>query len=139
MQTTAATETAVYADASALVKLVLEEPETVALRAYLEASDPPIATSAIAVVEVLRAVRVAGLGGDGLRRARRHLDEADLLDVDRELLEAAVSWTSAHVRSIDAIHLASALRLGARQMLVYDRRLAEAAAAAGVEVLSPGA
>lgn len=68
-----------------------------------------------------------------------HLDEADLVDVDRELLDAAVAWTSARVRSVDAIHLASALRVGARQMLVYDRRLAEAAEAAGLEVLSPGA
>lgn len=128
-----------YADSSALVKLVLEEPETTALRTYLEADDPPIATCTIAVVEVLRAVRVAGLGGEGVHRARRHLDEADLLDLDRELLEAAIPWTSVQVRSIDAIHLASALRIGAREMLVYDRRLAEVAASAGLEVLSPGA
>lgn len=72
-------------------------------------------------------------------RARQELDATELLDVDRELLETAVSWTSARVRSLDAIHLASALRVGAREMLVYDRRLAEAAAAAGLEVLSPGA
>lgn len=87
----------------------------------------------------MRAVRVAGLGAVGARRARAHLDEADLVDVDRELLEAAISWTSARVRSIDAIHLASALRVGVSEILVYDRRLAEAAAAAGLEVLSPGA
>jgi predicted nucleic acid-binding protein len=43
------------------------------------------------------------------------------------------------VRALDAIHLASALRVGAREMLVYDRRLAEAASAAGLQVLSPGA
>ncbi len=44
-----------------------------------------------------------------------HLDEADLVDVDRELLDSAVSWTSARVRSVDAIHLASAVRVGARR------------------------
>jgi predicted nucleic acid-binding protein len=121
------------------VKLVVEEPETAALETLLEQRRPSLATCSIAVVEVLRAVRVAGLGGEGARRARRYLDAAVLLDVDRELIEAAIGWTSAHVRSLDAIHLASALRVGARQMLVYDRRLAEAAAAAGLEVLSPGA
>ena len=50
-----------------------------------------------------------------------------------------MSYSSAHVRSLDAIHLASAVRVGARRMLVYDRRLAEAAEAAGNEVLQPGA
>lgn len=139
MPTTAATEPPVYADAAALVKLVVEEPETLALRAYLEAHDRPLASSALATVEVLRAVRLAGLGGDGARRARQELDETDVVEVDHELLEAAVSWTFARVRSLDAIHLASALRVGAREMLVYDRRLAEAAESAGLEVLRPGA
>ena len=139
MPTTAATDSPVYADASALVKLVVDEPETSALRHFLESHDPSLASSALAVVEVLRAVRVAGLGGDGARRARVELDETDVIELDRELLEAAVSWTSARVRTLDAIHLASALRVGAREMLVYDRRLAEAAESAGLEVISPGA
>lgn len=139
MPTIAGTEPPVYADASALVKLLVAEPETPALRNYLELHDPPLVSSALALVEILRAVRVAGLGGEGARRARAELDETDVVEVDRQLLEAAVSWTSAQVRTLDAIHLASALRVGAREMLVYDRRLAEAASAAGLEVLSPGA
>lgn len=84
-------------------------------------------------------MRIADPGGDGAARARALLDAVELLDLDRDLLDAAVSYTSARVRSLDAIHLASALRVGARQILVYDRRLAEAAAGAGLEVLSPGA
>lgn len=139
MPTTGATETQVYADASALVKLVVEEPETPALRDYLHRRKPELTTSAIALVEVLRAVRVAGLGAEGALRARTHLEEADLVAVDRDLLEAAVGWTSSLVRTGDAIHLASALRAGAGEMLVYDRRLAEAAAAAGLAISSPGA
>ena len=118
---------------------MVEEAETASLHTYLAENVSSLTTCAIAVVEVLRAVRVAGLGAEGARRARTHLEEADLVNVDRELLEFAVSWTSARVRSVDAIHLACALRAGAAQMLVYDRRLAEAAAAAGLEVLSPGA
>ena len=121
------------------MKLVVEEQETSALRSFIESRDPLLSSSALSLVEVLRAVRVAGLGGEGARRAREELDEADIVEVDRELLETAVSWTSAQVRSHDAIHLASALRVGAREMLVYDRRLAEAAESAGLEVISPGA
>lgn len=139
MLTTAATDLRIYVDASALVKLVVEEPESSALRRFVESNRPRLATSELAIVELLRAVRVAAAGADGIRRARQELDAAELIDVDRNLLETAVSWTSARVRSLDAIHLASALRVGAREMLVYDRRLAEAAAAAGLEVLSPGA
>lgn len=139
MLTTAATDLRIYVDTSALVKLVVEEPESSALRRFVESNRPRLATSELAIVELLRAVRVAAAGADGIRRARQELDAAELIDVDRNLLETAVSWTSARVRSLDAIHLASALRVGAREMLVYDRRLAEAAAAAGLEVLSPGA
>lgn len=139
MLTTAATELRIYVDASALVKLVVDEPESPALRRFVESNRPRLATSELAIVELLRAVRVAAAGADGLRRAREELDATELVDVDLNLLETAVSWTSARVRSLDAIHLVSALRVGAREMLVYDRRLAEAAAAAGLEVLSPGA
>lgn len=121
------------------MKLVVEEPESAALRRFVEASKPRLATCELAIVELLRAVRVAAAGADGIRRARQELDATEVLDVDRELLETAVSWTSAQVRSLDAIHLASALRIGAREMLVYDRRLAQAAEGAGLEVLSPGA
>ncbi len=92
----------------------------------------------LAIVEVHRGVRVADLA-DPIRTAHAVLDRVVLIDLDRELLHDAVSFTSSRVRSLDAIHLVSARRSGARQMLVYDRRLAEAAEAAGIEVLSPGA
>ena len=98
-----------------------------------------LTTSALSLVEVQRGARIAAAGGEGATRARALLDAVELVDLDRELLEDAVSYSSVHVRSLDAIHLASAVRIGARQMLVYDRRLAEAAAAAGMEVLHPGA
>ena len=120
------------------MKLVVREHETAALRGYLDQRAPQLATSAIAIVELMRTVRVAA-PGTGAQRARARLDQTYLVDVDRDLLDTAVSWTSARVRALDAIHLASALRVGAREMLVYDRRLAEAASAAGLQVLSPGA
>lgn len=98
-----------------------------------------LTTSALSLVEVQRGARIAAACGEGATRARALLDAVELVDLDRELLEDAVSYSSAHVRSLDAIQLASAVRIGARQMLVYDRRLAEAAEAAGIEVLRPGA
>ena len=139
MPTTAATDAPVYADASALVKLLVREPESVALLDFLDRRRPRLATSAIAVVEVLRAVRLAEPGPTGIRRAYDRLDQSHLVDVTRDVLDEAGSFTSARVRALDAIHLVSALRVGAREILVYDGRLAEAAAAAGLDVLSPGA
>ena len=99
---------------------------------------PHLASSALAVVEVLRAVRIADRSGVATARARIRLEETLLVDVDRELLDEAVTFTSAQVRSLDAIHLASAVRVGAKQMLVYDRRLAAGAEAVGIEILQPG-
>jgi uncharacterized protein len=121
------------------VKLLVREPETAALSTLLTRRSATLATSAIAVVEVLRAVRIAEPGPQGAGRALRRLDETMLVDVSRDLLDEAASYTSTRVRALDAIHLASALWIGAREMLVYDRRLAEAASGAGLEVLSPGA
>jgi len=132
------TDLPLYADASALVKLLVREPETAALSALLARRTASLATSVIAVVEVLRAVRIAEPGPACARRARARLDESMLVDATRDLLDEAASYTSSHVRALDAIHLVSALRIGAREILVYDRRLAEAAGAAGLEVLSPG-
>lgn len=132
------TEPPLYADASALVKLLVREPESEALLELLNRRRFRLATSALAVVEVLRAVRLAEPGAAGMRRAYERLDQSHLVDVSRAVLDDAVSFTSARVRALDAIHLVSALRVGAREMLVYDRRLAEAAGAAGLEVLAPG-
>jgi uncharacterized protein len=118
------------------VKLAVRERETEALRDYLHV-DPMLVSSAVAIVEVQRGARIADPRG-GARKARAVLDRVALLDVDRVLLEEAVSISSAHVRPLDAIHIATAVRAGARTMLVYDRRLAEAAQAAGLEILAPG-
>ena len=63
----------------------------------------------------------------------------EFIEISKAIADRAGSIPPPAVRTLDAIHLASALRVGARQMLVYDRRLAEAAAGAGLDVLSPGA
>lgn len=120
------------------MKLAVQESESTALHAYVDAGTFELTSSVLAMVEVARGVRVADLETSS-RAVAGVLDRILLVDLDRELLRAAVSYTSARVRSLDAIHLASALKADARRILVYDRRLAEAATAAGLETLSPGA
>ncbi len=80
-------------------------------------------------------------GGDAvLRRARAILSRIALLQLDDALFELAASVEPVSLRSLGAIHLASALTLGADlgALVVYDDRLAMAAARAGLAVLQPG-
>jgi len=130
------TRSACYLDASALVKLVVTERETEALRAYLGGHSRHV-TSMVAAVEVPRAV------------ARLELDAADQLaalrermvftDLDETILTAAAGVEPASLRTLDAIHLATALyiRSDLAAVVTYDRRLADAAQAAGLPVVAP--
>jgi predicted nucleic acid-binding protein len=133
-----ATSTTAYLDASALVKLVLREPETSALRRHL-AGVERCATSAIAILEVTRAAKVGDPDPATLGEARRILEESDLILPDRDLLDRAAELSSRRVRSLDAIHLATALFVEPDEFVAYDSRLLEAAAQAGLTVASPGA
>jgi predicted nucleic acid-binding protein len=128
----------VYADSSALVKLVIEEPESSALDRYL-AGGPVMATSRIALVEVPRAVGLANAAPEPAAEAVRLVESCMLIDVADALLRAAAALTSRSVRTLDAIHLASALRIGPDEILTYDRRLATAAGEHRLVVVSPGA
>jgi len=125
-----------YLDASALVKLVLPEDETNALRLALERW-PRHATSKVAVVEVLRAV----LRRDATvePRARHVLTRLSLLAIADRLLIAAAAVQPPELRSIDALHVASALRLGGAlaAFVSYDARQLEAAAVLGLPTASP--
>ena len=96
-----------------------------------------MASSEIAIVEVGRACRRAR--PDAERAGRRLLEGVFLAKLDRQLLEDAAELTSEALRSLDAIHLASALALEPDEFLTYDRRLLVAAAEAGLTVASPGA
>lgn len=126
-----------YADASALVKLVVDEDESGALETHIRPTDV-IATSAVARVEVARAARVADPSGAVLGEVDRLLDSCLLIEVNSSLLEAAASLSSREVRSLDAIHLASVLRTEPDEVLVYDRRLAVQVDAHGFPAASPG-
>lgn len=127
----------VYLDASALVKLVLPEVETEALISYL--ADMPVAfSSRIAQVEVRRAVaRVAEPGDE--EHAREVLEGLQLIEFDGAVAELAGSTAPGSLRSLDAIHLASALSVAPELdgFVSYDRRLADAAREAGLTVVAP--
>jgi predicted nucleic acid-binding protein len=128
-----------YLDTSAIVKLVLPEPETEELLRLLS-DRPERVTSALARVEVLRAVRRAGEDGAVFRRAEEVLARLGLIEIGPAILNAAARLDPRRLRSLDAIHLATVLSLGEHLggISTYDSRLAEAAEANGVEVLAPG-
>ena len=131
-------ESPFYADASALVKLVVREPESTALVAAIPL-DARIATSAVSVVEVTRAVRLSGLEADLENELADVLGGCTLVDVDSDVLRSASGLTSQTLHPLDAIHLATAMAIAPAVMYVYDRQLGRAAAALGLTVSAPGA
>ena len=125
-----------FADTSALAKLVMDEPESVALRAYLVGRGPIVA-SAIAATELVRVVRRLNPGLEGA--AQDLLDTLTLVDLNAEMLTAAATLPPPAMRTLDAIHLATALAVGAEldAVLTYDARMAEAARAVGLRTEAP--
>ena len=126
----------VYLDSSALVKLVIAEPESAALRRYL-GGEPERASSALARVEVLRAIR--GQSTTAPTRARRLLQRLHLVPIDDDLLDAAAMLDPTILRGLDDIHLAAAQLFGDEltAVVTYDRRMATAAALTGMVVAAP--
>jgi hypothetical protein len=127
-----------YVDSSALLKLVVSEGETAALEADLATRDG-LVTSSIAVVECHRAARRAG-DRRILQRTELVLESVYLLDLTPVVLERASTLRPVAIRSLDAIHLASALSVDESDMevITYDDRMADAARANGLRVQQPG-
>jgi predicted nucleic acid-binding protein len=133
-----ATEPAlVYADSSALAKLVVEEPETQALQLHLAELDPQLTSSRLAVVEVTRTVKVASPGTAGLERLGALFERVLLVDITEDLIDAAAELTSSALRTLDAVHLATALGMKSNAMIAYDQRLLAGARQHGIAVVSP--
>ncbi|HEC08482.1 MAG TPA: PIN domain-containing protein [Acidimicrobiales bacterium] len=127
----------VYMDTSALVKLVVAEPETPALIRWLgDADRRPVACDLVRT-ELLRAVRRTD--PDLSVRARAVLNLVTTVEVGTSVFEQAGRLDSPTVRSLDAIHLASALSFSdeLEALVTYDNRLADAARANGVETVAP--
>ena len=126
----------VYLDSSALVKLVVAEPESPALHRYLR-RHPVRVSCALARVEVVRAVRPHG--AQAMTKARQLLRRLDLIQLDDELLDTAATLDGVVLRSLDAIHLAAARTLGDEltAVVTYDDRMTTAAGLAGLVVDAP--
>lgn len=129
-------EGAAYLDSSALVKLVVVEAESAALRRFLR-RHPLRVSCALARVEVPRAVREHGT--QAISRARQLLARVHLLRLDDPLLDSAADLDTAVLRSLDAVHLAAAQALGPRlgALVTYDGRMAEVAQALGLPLVAP--
>ncbi|MFN2467246.1 MAG: PIN domain-containing protein [Gaiellaceae bacterium] len=132
-----------YADASAVVKLVRDEPESKALRAFL--ADADVVSCELLLTEVPRAIRRAAAHDPHLpletliARAGETLDALALLPLGTALLAAAGALAEPALRALDAIHVAAAAALSPLDALVsYDERQAAAARLAGIRTVAPG-
>jgi predicted nucleic acid-binding protein len=132
-----AEELVIYLDASALVKLVMPEPESAALFAGLS-HRPEIVSSELSRVEVLRALARVGAPLRTRQRAQRVLERVALVKLHGAVLERAATLAPSTLRTLDALHLSTALELTpAPEMWTYDERLAAASRAAGLRVVAP--
>jgi predicted nucleic acid-binding protein len=130
----------IYCDSSALVKLVVEEAESEALDDWLSSQrGVQLTSSIIARTEVVLAV--ARYGDKWTAAANDLLATVAVVELDVDLADEAARMGSPGLRTLDALHLASALRIAQAitAFVVYDHRLAEAARSQGLRVVAPGA
>jgi uncharacterized protein len=129
-------ERVTYVDSSAIVKLAVHEPESSSLLRCLRRRRP-LACSSLARVEVARALMP--LGPDAVARGDEVLGRIDLVRINERVLRAAGTLKPAELRSLDAIHVATAQMFGAelRGIVTYDQRMAAAAKAQGLRVAHP--
>ena len=132
-----------YVDSSALVKLVVDEPESTALRAFVTGAD--LVSSELVLTEVPRAIHRASANEPrlsldlALSRAGELLDAIALLPLDRALLAAAGAIEGPALRALDAIHVVAAVDLSPLDAFVsYDERQSAVARLANLRTLAPG-
>lgn len=126
-----------YLDTSAIVKLVIDEPESEALEAWVASRADDLVSSDLVRTELLRGVRRVAPGR--IERARAALDGMDLVVMRTALFERAAELDPPLLRSLDALHLACALDLGDELdgIVTYDERLAGGGRDHGVPVIAP--
>ncbi|MGH3824859.1 MAG: type II toxin-antitoxin system VapC family toxin [Pseudonocardiaceae bacterium] len=133
--------TRVYVGTSAVAKLFIAERETSDLRRWLaDLSKPHLVSSALLAVELLRLLRL--VNPTTLAPAERFLAaDIDIVEITPPVLSDATTVPPPRLRTLDAIHLATALDLSASVdiLVTYDKVLIEAARTAGLTVAFPGA
>jgi len=126
-----------YADTSALVKLAVAEAESAALVEWIAREQATFASSDLARTELIRAVRRSAPAA--LAQAREVLARVLLVRASARIFDEAGRLDPLEVRSLDAVHLATALALGddLESVVTYDERMAAAATALGLRVVAP--
>ena len=124
-----------YLDTSAALKLVLEEPESQTLAEVIDGEQPDLVAGWLLETEMRRvAQRVGTLGMDDISD---FLTGVSLYEMPGSLFREAGVLPGAALRSLDALHLTAAIRIGVDCLLTYDSRMASSARSLGVAVLAP--
>ncbi len=119
---------------------MIDEPESAGLEQWLSGrADQGLTSSELAKVEVLRSIR--RLDSDALPAARALIGDLHLIPLSGRIVDEAANLGDPLLRSLDALHLASAVSVASEltAFVAYDRRLAAAAAAASLLTVAPGA
>jgi uncharacterized protein len=133
----------IYLDSAAIVKLIRREKESAALHEWLTAEqDKTLVASALVLTEVPRALRRTDPGR--LAAVPTVLAKLNRVPIDDTVLATAAAYQDPMLRTLDAIHLASAQTLlleglPLTALVTYDKRLLAAAADAGLATAAPGA
>ena len=122
-------------DTSAALKLVIEEPESAALAQSLDAFDGEVMSSWLLETEMRRAVH----RNDGLEQSvvTQVLSKVSMYELQASVVREAGLLPGRHLRSLDAIHIAVAVRMGVDAVLTYDQRMTESCEHLGLSVLAP--
>ena len=124
-----------YLDTSAALKLLIEEPESPALAQTVDREQPDLVAGWVLETELRRAAqRLPALGMDVVSE---FLAGVSLYEMPGSLFREAGILPGETLRSLDALHLAAAVRIGVDLVLTYDVRMADSARLLGLPVLSP--
>ncbi|MBN9175945.1 MAG: type II toxin-antitoxin system VapC family toxin [Microbacterium sp.] len=126
----------VYVDTSAFGALLVAQVETEALVTWLDQADVSLVSSDLLETELRR---MAVREGRDQVKVSAILNGVSLAALDRATYRSAGLLPMPYLRTLDALHLEAAMRLDVNAILTYDHRLAEAALAAGLDVIAPGA
>lgn len=124
----------VYVDTSALAALLVEQPESEALFAWLDHTTDVLVSSELLETDLRR---VAVREGLDQREVTCLLEGINIAALDRAVYRSAGLLPIPHLRTLDALHLEAALRLDATAILTYNTRLGQAAHEVGLQVISP--
>lgn len=124
-----------YLDTSAALKLVVEEPESEALAQGIDREQPDLVACWLLETEMRRAAqREAALTQEIVTQL---LEGVGLYEVPSSLFREAGLLPGAQLRSLDAVHLAAAIRIGVDRVVTYDSRLSDSARSLGLGVFAP--